>query len=104
MIEAYVQGNMTGKSFGQHLHSAPVSSASKPKKAPRCKDTKWEKKKTKSCVGKCCFKCGKEGHFIAECRGVSNKCLFLAFDGDLRWMIRRILGNVSARVGSIFNS
>ena len=35
-------------------------------------------------MGKCCFKCGKEGHFIAECRSVSNKCLYLAFEGDLR--------------------
>ena len=63
---AYVQGNKLGKSFAQHQHSAPVSSAPKPQsdgKARKYPLKKWEKK-PKSCVGKCCFKCGKEGHFM----------------------------------------
>jgi len=65
---AYVQKNMTGKSYAQHQHSAPASSAIKPpgnKKFLRKEKKKYDKKKGKACVGKCCFKCGKEGHFIA---------------------------------------
>ena len=82
---AYILADKPGKSYVQHQHSAPASGVLKPQdvKKPNTQQRKYSKK-AKSCVGKCCFKCGKEGHFIAECRSTSNKCLYLAFDGDLR--------------------
>ena len=80
---AYVQGNKPGKSFVQHQYLAPVSSALKPPTDRKARNNQPKKKDFRTCVGKCCFKCGKEGHFITECRSRPNKCLFLAFDAGL---------------------
>ena len=87
----YVQGGKPGNSYAQYQRSAPVSSTERSKSPPPAgnkKGSKAGKRKGKQwdrgCKGKCCFKCGKEGHFIAECRNATQKCLYTASASDLR--------------------
>jgi len=86
---AYVRENQPGKSFAQSQRAAPGgSTASTEKTAPGRKRPARKFKRAgpgeaSKCVGKCCFRCGKEGHFIADCRVGLNKCLYVAFANGL---------------------
>ena len=98
---AYVQGNRPGKSFAQNQRSAPGVSAAKSQgdgkpaqqqgtqggqpKRKRTVKTRYGPMDPNKCAGKCCFRCGKEGHFIVDCSSGPTKCLYLAFDGSLKY-------------------
>ena len=74
---AYVQGNQPGKSFAQNQRFAAGVSTAKSKgdgKPAQTQGSRSERKQTRKtrfgpidpskCAGKCCFRCGKEGHFV----------------------------------------
>ena len=117
---AYVQGNRPGKSFAQNQRSAPGVSAAKSQgdvktaqqqgpqgghhtRSQRRGKTisKYSPMDPNKCAGKCCFRCGKEGHFIADCRSVPTKCLYLAFDGPYNVMTPPMKLNVGVRADDI---
>jgi len=93
---AYVQGNQPGKSFAQNQRFAAGVSTAKSQGDGKTAQTQVRRNERKfnrrerygpidasKCAGKCCFRCRKEGHFIADCRGGPNKCLYLAFESAL---------------------
>ena len=92
---AYVRGDQPGKSYAQNQRFTTGVSTAKsqgdgktaqtqvPRKGRMTRREKFGPIDSSKCAGKCCFRCGKEGHFIADCRSGPNKCLYLAFDGAL---------------------
>jgi len=85
---AYVKGDKPGKSFArwqQTVGSSKIETsqggAVDSRRARNPKDAAAGKSKpVDPCSGKCCFRCGKTGHFIANWDRQSNRCLFITLD------------------------
>ena len=100
---AYVQGGRPGNTYAQSQRSALGSSTEKA--AENKKDGRRRKFRNRGntnpdkCKGKCCFKCGKEGHFIADCKSVAEKCLYTVYANDLRCHDATNLGGCQCACG-----